>query len=212
MIRPALYAIRRGWDECQVSDEPFRWACTEPGQLLTPEYARELVRSVPTSGFRRIEAVGEERVKTYRNLSLELTSTRGQVASGLSPSWKSLIQDLRSSTYRAQVGRLLGQQVASCVEIRLVRHRGGDWISPHTDRDDKLFSHIIYINPHWSSEWGGDLQLLSDNTGDHVAVSIAPVLGTSVIFARSDTSWHQVSKVKNGITLDRTSILIHGLI
>ena len=90
---------------------------------------------------------------------------------------------------------MLGQQPARALELRLVRHGPGDGLSPHTDRDDKIFSHVIYLNRTWHEDWGGCLEVLSNNDPGAVAGRIVPRLGASALMARSNNSWHQVTAI-----------------
>ncbi|MEU2065744.1 2OG-Fe(II) oxygenase family protein [Streptomyces anulatus] len=107
---------------------------------------------------------------------------------------------------------MLDQPVARDLDIRLVRHESGDWLSPHTDREDKLFSHIIYFSTRWDAEWGGCLEILRSSDPADAVARVVPRLGASALLARSDESWHQVSPVTPvpGIP-PRASLLVHGL-
>ncbi|MDS0139290.1 MULTISPECIES: 2OG-Fe(II) oxygenase family protein [unclassified Amycolatopsis] len=130
--------------------------------------------------------------------------------SDLTEVWRRLIADLTEGTYLRDVAALLRQPVASGLEIRLVRHAGGDWLSPHTDRADKLFSHIFYFTRGWRAEWGGCLEILEGDDPASVAGRVVPELGASALLARADNSWHQVSRVRGAPPVDRTSLLVHG--
>lgn len=47
---------------------------------------------------------------------------------------------------------------------------------------------ILFLNDHWKDEWGGHLDLWSDDGTEYVRIS--PTLGTCVLFEASETSWH----------------------
>ncbi|MFP5023493.1 2OG-Fe(II) oxygenase family protein [Pseudonocardia phyllosphaerae] len=122
------------------------------------------------------------------------------------------MSDLMGSEYRKAIADYLQQPIAEALEIRLVRHKVGDWISPHTDRADKLFSHILYFNPTWQVEWGGCLQILRSSDPDSAVATVIPNLGASVLLARSPESWHQVTAVRGDAPVrERSSLLVHGL-
>jgi Rps23 Pro-64 3,4-dihydroxylase Tpa1-like proline 4-hydroxylase len=167
--------------------------------------AEVLSEAFPTESFVRAQA-GAHSIKDYRNYSRPLTTTS---IGDLSPQWRALIDDLCSLDYRRAVAQVLGQAtIADRVELRLVRHGITDFLGPHTDRCDKIFSHIIYFNPDWDDEWGGHFEILD---GDMAVVTrIRPVCGASVLLGRSDHSWHQVACVRDVAASERRSLLVHG--
>jgi SM-20-related protein len=206
-----LNVLRPSWGERTANHEPFRWLDTAPGELFDTDTAAALERAFPVDGFHRADATGPQRSKTYRNYSRPLVDNGVRLARDTPPLWDTLVTDLCSAAYREQVASLLGQPVARAVEVRLVRHVGGDWLSPHTDRPDKAFSHIFYFNACWRSEWGGCLEILTRDDPSAVVARVRPALGTSVLMARADNSWHQVSAVSATKAPDRLSLLVHGL-
>ena len=59
----------------------------------------------------------------------------------------------------------------------------------HTDTESKIITVLLYMNPAWFDQ-GGNLKILrSDNLGD-VAAEIPPLVGTLLVFKRSDKSFH----------------------
>jgi len=199
------------WLRRAANRDPFTWLSTAPGEALSHETATRLRATFPEDGFRRKDATGQGREKSYRNYSRPLVVDSVPLATDLPPLWQRLVGELTADDYRKDVAALLGQEVARTVEIRLVRHAGGDWLSPHTDRADKLFSHIFYFNPGWRAEWGGCLEILSGNDPDAVVARIPPELGATALLARADNSWHQVSRVAAQPAPERTSLLVHGV-
>lgn len=190
---------------------PFTWMKTELGELLSEETASRLAADFPVNDFTRTDASGRVAEKTYRNLSRPVADADGISDDALPGLWQELVAELLDDCYRRGVAQLLRQPVARALEIRLVRHSSGDWLSPHTDRDDKLFSHILYFSPGWREEWGGCLEILSGPDPTAVDARVVPELGSSVVLARTDHSWHQVTKVTAADAPDRTSLLVHGL-
>lgn len=207
------------WARRAAHREPYRWLATEPGELFAPGVAERLAACFPEDGYTRLDTSGRASGKQYRNYSRPITgeaartAESGQAApearAALPEPWPALISELLTGGYRAQVARLLDQQPATGLEIRLVRHSGGDWLGPHTDREDKLFSHIVYFNPGWSSAWGGCLEVLAGEHGG-AAARIVPRLGASALLVQAPNSWHQVTAVAPGAP-ERRSLLIHGL-
>ncbi|WP_320533745.1 2OG-Fe(II) oxygenase [Robbsia andropogonis] len=56
---------------------------------------------------------------------------------------------------------------------------------------------IVYLNRGWSENWGGDLQLWSDekNKPKKLCQSVMPAFNRAVLFATTRTSWHGVGPV-----------------
>lgn len=59
---------------------------------------------------------------------------------------------------------------------------------PHYGLDRRL-NLLIYLNENWSPEYGGDLELWSEDMGTMVK-KIAPVAGRCVVFKTTTTSFH----------------------
>jgi hypothetical protein len=73
----------------------------------------------------------------------------------------------------------------------------GGVLLPHTDFHIyarlglfRQINLILYLNPGWSAEQGGNLCLYSDAKGQHVAKRIVPTWGTSVVFRTDHRSVH----------------------
>jgi Rps23 Pro-64 3,4-dihydroxylase Tpa1-like proline 4-hydroxylase len=201
--------LRAGWTR-PCNREPYCWLATAPGELLDAATAEALGESFPTTGFVRVRASAHGD-KDYANYSRPLTSPGGelQACDDLSPVWRALLEDLRSLEYRQAVAGVLGQTtLADHVELRLVRHAAADFLGPHTDRPDKLFSHVVYFNRGWNDAWGGQLEVLDGEKA--VVARIRPVLGASALIGRSEGSWHQVAPVRDGAADERRSLVVHG--
>ena len=122
--------------------QPYCWLATTPGELLGAATADVLCNGYPTVSFVRVQA-GAHGEKDYRNYSRPLAAAEGpaEACDDLSPQWHALLEDLQSLEYRRAVAEVLGQEtIANWVELRLVRHAPADFLGPHTDRDDKLFT------------------------------------------------------------------------
>ncbi len=206
-----MRVLSASWFNRNPRRDPFPWLATAPGEICESAIADQLAASFPDEGFVRIDAAGDGRGKTYRNYSRPLVEC-SEVQPGQLPGiWGDLLSDLTSAQYRTQIAILLGQPAARAIEARLVRHGHGDWLSPHTDRPDKVFSHILYFTPGWRADWGGCLEILSGSDPSSVVGQVVPELGASALMARTDNSWHQVAAVTAGDTPERRSLLIHGL-
>jgi Rps23 Pro-64 3,4-dihydroxylase Tpa1-like proline 4-hydroxylase len=209
-----VYVLQSGWDQANVQTSPYRWLSTAPGELLDTSIAKQLAAAFPTEGFQRHDTSQRTRGKRYQNYSRNVTPSDPRSDMGcahLPALWTHLIQDLSSEEYRRQIAELLDQDVAEAVEVRLVRHGPGDYLNPHADRPDKLFSHILYFNRDWREEWGGCLEILASCDPASLAGRVVPRLGASALMTRCDHSWHQVTPVSDGVGRTRMSLLVHGL-
>lgn len=195
-----------------IHDDPYRWVETPPGLLLDLEEAQVLARSFPAGDY-VLKDESQRQEKAYRNLSrpVRADSVWYQLET-LPAQWRSLIEFVATPRYAGWVSAILEFDPESLadVEIRLVRHAVGGLAGPHTDRDDKLFSHIVYFDERWGPDWGGSFQVLRSDDPADVVASVIPGLGNSVMLRRSDHSWHQVTPVTPSAGADRQSLLIHG--
>jgi SM-20-related protein len=204
-----MQIVSDSWSRLRLQRQPYRWLATAPGEFCSLKEAGRLADTFPAEGFVRRNESERASGKRYSNFSRPLNWPEDEGALGAE--WRRLVADLLSPDYRDHVARILGQERAAELELRLVYHSSGDWLGPHTDRDDKLFSHVIYFNRGWSAAWGGCLQILRHNDPASVVATISPELGASVLLARASNSWHQVTEVSPGAPAQRRSLLIHGL-
>jgi Rps23 Pro-64 3,4-dihydroxylase Tpa1-like proline 4-hydroxylase len=70
---------------------------------------------------------------------------------------------------------------------------------------------LIFLNPAWQAEWGGELVLWSNRNGrpDHPAVTIQPAFNRAVLFAVTSRSWHSVNRIRCPGDRARNSIAIY---
>jgi hypothetical protein len=77
-------------------------------------------------------------------------------------------------------------------------NRRGQELDPHVDFNrhpafgwHRRLNLIVYLNPEWHSEWGGELQLHQDpRSPDDRVISIEPRFNRAVLFETHDHSWH----------------------
>jgi len=156
---------------------------------------RVLLADMVTEGFfRSSRADGSD--KTYRVVNNVLFTLEDQaMRPGLPAPWRELVDDLTSDAYTEAVSVLLDMSLTDCPrEITLKRYLHGDFISMHTDSAAVRATHLIFLNQCWQESWGG-LFCFHDKTGA-ICRSFLPVLDSSVVFARSSTSWHSVTPVE----------------
>jgi len=103
-------------------------------------------------------------------------------------------------------------------------HQSGDYLNTHLDYDihpklgmRRKLNLIVYLNPNWQEEWGGNIGLWSHdertNQPKELLQSIWPKFNRAVIFDTTQNSWHGVTE---GITAPegqyRKSLAIYYLI
>jgi hypothetical protein len=84
-------------------------------------------------------------------------------------------------------------------------NRDGQSLDVHVDfnyhprtRWHRRLNLIIYLNPHWETQWGGALELHPspwNETQDEVR-ALAPTFNSCVIFETTEASWHGFSRIR----------------
>ncbi|KGI78704.1 2OG-Fe(II) oxygenase [Oleiagrimonas soli] len=79
----------------------------------------------------------------------------------------------------------------------------GQGLEPHIDfnyhpseRWHRRLNLILYLNPEWSPDWGGALELFSAPRDRAPERSVAPLLNTCVLFETTEHSWHGFDTVR----------------
>lgn len=83
-------------------------------------------------------------------------------------------------------------------------NRDGQTLDPHVDFNyhpsegwHRRLNLIVYLNPDWQSEWGGNLQLFADPRAQSKPnVSITPIFNRCVIFGTTERSWHGFDRIQ----------------
>jgi hypothetical protein len=127
----------------------------------------------------------------------------------LSPAWRELCETLIGPDYIAAVCGLLGVAVDVDLELRFTEYGPGQGMSRHTDRPSKAFSQLIYCCPSWQPAWGGALALYAAVVGPPTRL-VVPGLGSSVLFRRRESSWHEVLPIAPSAPAGRRALLVHG--
>jgi hypothetical protein len=191
----------------EMRREPFEGACID--DFLHPAAARRLSAAWPTRGFRF--SSGMSGGKTYQMYRRGLVE-RGQGPAemdDLDPAWAELVDTLRSPAYRAAVERMTGRDLGGLeVEVVLWEYEPSCWLSPHTDKPEKVVTQVVYMNDAWEASWGGSFQVLTGESPDTVVEEVVPLLGRCAVIVRSDHSWHAVSPVRDGLNHARRSLQI----
>lgn len=193
-----------------VETQPYTWAA--PSEVLDSHSATLLADSYPMQALVRTQRAPSEGDKSYSMLTSTILNESDGTCdiSQIDGIWRSLYDELVAPSYRRVIGEMLEIDLTdSQLELRLSAYPPSGWLSPHTDRDDKLVSQIYYFNRTWDAAWGGTFNVLEASDAGVPSASIAPLLGMSVLFVRSDSSWHSVSPVHPDTDQVRKTLLVH---
>lgn len=182
--------------------KPYPWFEIKPA--LTKEGYERLLESLPdVSLFDRI--VGVKRTHGQLSHDRYILHYRPQIQ--LATPWRGFIAELQGSSYEALIRRLF--QVPESRKLLLTFEWYYAWegcsVSPHCDAQRKLGTHIFYFNTEadWDSAWGGEILILDDSRQFRphsapsfddlkVAASLDPRDNGSLLFQRTEHSWHGV--------------------
>jgi 2OG-Fe(II) oxygenase superfamily len=99
--------------------------------------------------------------------------------------WQHFVNKLASRDYVEWLGNIMEVETANLkVDAALCIYDSNCYLEPHTDRDHRVLSQIIYFNKQWRAESGGSLRLLRSEDPVDIAYEILLVLNTSVVFRR----------------------------
>ncbi len=183
-----------------LASSPYRWALL--AQTFTdPFWASALQACFPRDGFTEIHHAGPE--KPY------LLHGRSLLGGELPPLWKRLYEELRGPSYREALEVCAGVRLdALAMECTLWRQPPGSFLGAHTDKEDKVLSHVLYFSDvNWPLSEGGCVRVLASADLDDIAAEAPPRAGASFLFIRSDDSWHGYAPVPPGFG-DRCSLQI----
>jgi SM-20-related protein len=187
-----------------VRHEPFTYAVID--DLPGAGWSAELSEAFPTSGFRSTGTAGADDFFFFRRLFRGGTL----VADGLARTWLDFAAVLQSDEYRAAVSRRLGVSLAGCQLVAgFCVYGAGRGLLPHTDRELRVVTQTLYLTRAWQPSWGGGLRVLGSPDPQDIRCEVAPTLGRSMLFRRSDDSWHAVGPVTADAGAPRRSLLLH---
>ncbi len=192
---------------------PYLHCVFPPDSIVSREEVTALLDHFPEDAMRapRLRTTGTD--KDYFVAHLDVYD-RGRWATPLADlpeAWRPFVRYLLSDRYAEAIKCLLELGDAPIdIEIRISRYPRGGWMSRHTDRPNKVFSHNIYLCPGWRPVWGGALALYDSQDAPGAARVVMPGAGNSVAFRRSDDSWHEVLPVTDDAEQPRCAVLVHG--
>ena len=183
--------------------QPFPWKNIEG--FLTDDAHRKLIDNLPplsefTRSYGKHRRYGQEPHDRY---SLEYRS-----GMSLPEPWGEFLNELEQGSHRDFVAKMLGHD-----RFLLSAHwhfaSAGSSVSPHYDATWKLGSQVFYLNDEktWDPRWGGETLVLDD--AGKIAFNAAPAFddfeseasfsargNRSLLFLRTDRSWHGVRPVR----------------
>jgi hypothetical protein len=188
-------------------DFPYRWA--RVWGLLEEGFAGRLAETFPVEVLR--DSHSPQGHYRLRDCTLVDEGRPADVVAGLAEPWRELVAGMVSAEYRTFVEQLTGTDLGRCrLKLRPCEYGPDTWMTAHTDRPDRVATHIIYLSPEWDESWGGGLDVLTSADDDDpaaVVASVWPRFNTSVLFARSDNSFHAVRRVSPHARLRRRTVL-----
>jgi hypothetical protein len=125
----------------------------------------------------------------------------------LAEPWKNFIAELEGDLYQSFLHRMFGLPARKRLYLTMEWYYAwqGCAVPPHCDARRKLATHLFYFNTQddWDPSWGGEVLILDDEqrwkahsgpTFDdlQVSASIDPRGNGSLLFQRTEHSWHGV--------------------
>jgi SM-20-related protein len=192
----------------RLETSPFTWA--HCAKLVPDAVADELAASFPTELLTQsTSARGHYLLRDCTVVDREPLD----VVDALAPAWRQLVTAVVSETYRAEVAALLDVKLDHLLlKVRPCEYAAGSFMAPHTDRPSRVVTQVFYLTPYWDPSWGGGLAILRSPDPDDRVETVNATLGSSVLFVRSDRSWHAVDPVRDDVRRLRRSLLVqwHG--
>lgn len=182
--------------------KPYPWA--NPPRLLHEEAYRWLVETLPDVSL-FTPHFGKQRSYGQRSHDRYVLECDDRIE--LAEPWREFIDELRQRPYRRFLERLLGVRRIA-LRFHWLYTPSGCSVSPHCDGRNEIGTHIFYFNPEeeWEPSWGGSTLVLDD--GGSLAIESAPWFDSfrfatpansagnnSLVFARTDHSWHGVEEL-----------------
>lgn len=168
------------------------WRHLYLSDALDGEYARRLARTFPADRLAPSARSGSD--KDYRLWTADLTDARD-----LPDPWGDFLGMLGGAAHRDLLAGLSGVDLSGTrVSLTVWEYRGGDFLAPHVDKEEKVLTQIVYLGEQWADGDGGRLLVQRTPDPDDVVARLAPSLGATAVLVRSDDSWHSVEPPRPG--------------
>lgn len=188
------------------SAKPFPSICID--NFLVPEFADKLAASYPQYDDAR--PLGREFSSLNENLKIQITEPEKFPEAVISLS-AALAEDdfLQKLSGLSGINNLVWDPAFSGGGMHLTKSSG--LLDVHVDFnfEEELdlyrrLNILIYLNPVWKKEWGGDVELW-DKEVKNCIHSFEPIHNRCVLFATSDYSFHGVKSVQTPDGVSRNS-------
>jgi hypothetical protein len=188
--------------------EPFDWAAIH-GVIDTSDI-RALDECAPTGEVAEVAGASDE--KPYRMFVrplVRLGKRRVDRPEMLAPAWIQLCAEFLDTKYSHALSDFVGIDLSGCAtEVSFWVYDRNCFLAPHTDKPDKVLTHLFYLTPRWSSLWKGALRLLRSADSNDCTVRLFPEPLRSIVLIRSASSWHSVEAVDDQAEETRRSIQV----
>lgn len=212
MLNPLVLQERASLRERFTQAKPFRHVVID--DFLDADFARRLLAEFPS--FEQGNSAGDDGRHGGK-------STVERVRA-LGPAYAELDTTIRRRDFLDVVGEITGIEHLLYDPFYLGggthENRHGQTLHAHIDfnyhpseRWHRRLNLIVYLNPRWEAEWGGNIEFFRDPYEDgYPAVSVVPTFNRCVIFETTENSWHGFDKIRlpaDSAQLSRKSVALY---
>jgi hypothetical protein len=194
-------------DESFRNQRPYPWVNIQ--NPLSQAAFEELRKTLPDIGlFDKKVGVKRAHGQGYHDRAL----LHYRPGLPLARPWQEFIAEIQGNVYDTFIRRMLGRPAGKRIIMTMEWYYGwqGCGVSPHCDAQRKLATHLFYFNTEadWETAWGGNI-LIMDDEGRRkahsapefddlkVAASLDPRGNGSLLFMRTEHSWHGVRPLQS---------------
>ncbi|WP_434526999.1 2OG-Fe(II) oxygenase [Photorhabdus asymbiotica] len=173
---------------------PWPWSLSD--NILATPVINNLIDNFPEKYLQMSERKnGSDKTYLCKQLKIYSEFETSPIAIELNKCWLNFIEYIKSNQYRENIERITNCKLANGkIEIILNQYIENCFMSPHTDREPKLVTHLIYLSGSLGTDLGGEF-VVHDTHGNAVNM-IEPYPGRSIVFKRSDHSLHSVNAMR----------------
>jgi hypothetical protein len=189
------------------TQRPYPWVNIQ--NTLTPAVFEQLRSTLPeVSLFEKKVGVKRAHGQGYHDRAI----LHYRPGLPLAQPWREFIAEIEGKAYDSFIRRMLARPAGKRVILSMEWYYGwqGCGVSPHCDARRKLATHIFYYNTQsdWETSWGGDVLIMDDEGRFQahsapefnelkVAASLDPRGNGSLLFMRTEHSWHGVHPLQS---------------
>lgn len=172
----------------RLINDPFPHALVK--DVIFESYKQELIKNFPKD-LHTSEKIGD---KSYKMHHKEFINPKSQeIGKNLHNIWYQLYEEIMQEKYRSSISKLTKIDLdKASIGATFWEYDKDCFLSIHTDKKEKLVTHLIYLNEKWEGE-GGELLLYDENK--KVKSKIICEVENSPILITSEKSWHSVPSI-----------------